>query len=495
MENKNPELVIVGHGNAVTALAFSADGKTLVSASYDKTAIVWDVETGTMRRLLKLKDAVDDVAITPDGSIVVTDGEVWDAYTGKRVRSSRRNIGPFAFSPNGRILACASFDHNINTFFVIISDIHTWRTRHRFACGENQPQSFAFSSDGIFVAALGYDFQEEISYFTLVCNLKTGETHRFPGGESAALFSGNLDFNTHLDAASSDGTQLWNAKTANILKSVAEHNATFADFSREVILSQNGRLLAVGRESGSVSVWDVETGNQLWQKAAHRGWLRAMAFSYDGATLVTAGDDHAIRLWNSVTGESGHTLGRQKISVEAVAFSPDGQAFTAISDNGTACLWSISPPYCERQEVNAPGVLALGAPCKPDTARNLWNFDATALPTDTELPTGFSVVAISPDGTLIALKLNGYISIWNRIKRTLQHTMQNAHVSWVTSTFSPDNRHLATGSDDGLQVCLFDTNTGAVATVIVTEDQTIRFAFSPDGYLLAMGHLGGSVTL
>ena len=51
-EPHDGELLIVGHSNSITKLAFSTDGNTLVSASYDKTIIVWDVPSGKMRQVL-----------------------------------------------------------------------------------------------------------------------------------------------------------------------------------------------------------------------------------------------------------------------------------------------------------------------------------------------------------------------------------------------------------------------------------------------------------
>jgi len=499
MEQENPEIVLIGHGNAITSLAFSRDGKTLVSASYDHTAIVWDVETGTMRRLLELRELANGIAITPDDSIVITDdGQVWDALTGLRLRRSIRYMAPLACSPDGRTLACATFVQDSENAIVLLIDIRTGRTRHRFECCEHQPRSLAFSTDGLLVAACGYDSREdeESPYVTTVCNLKTRVTRPVLHGKDVFLFGANLAASVRLVAVSPDGTQLWNAETGVAIKNVAEPDEMSHLRCESVSLSPNGRLLAVGTHEGDVTVWDVDTRELLWQTAAHRGWLRAVAFTSNGATLATGGDDHTIRLWDSITGMPHATLGRQRESVEAVAFSQDGHTITTISENGTARLWRISPPRCERREVHPSGVLALGAPRNPDTARNLWNIGASTLPTNTEVPNGFSIAAISPDGSLIAMNLPaGYISIWNRVTRKLQSTMQNAQVCWGTPSFSPDNRYLVTGDVNGLRVCVFDIGNGEISKELATDNETVEFAFSSDVRLLAVGHVGFSVTL
>jgi len=499
MTNINPELVIVGHGNAVTSLAFSADGKTLVSASADKTAIVWAVETGRMRRLLKLREPASGVAITPDGSIVVTDdGQVWNVLTGQRLRRADRYMAPLACSPDGRTLACATFVRDSENSFVLLTNIRTGRTQHRFECCEHQPRSLAFSSDGLLVAACGYDSREdeETPYITTVYNLRTRETRQVLPSLDVSLFSVAHEPNVRLVAVSPDGAQLWNAETGDPVKTVAEPNERSILRCESVSLSPIGRLVAVGTDEGSVTVCDVRTGKRLWQTVAHRGGLRALTFSHDEGTLASAGNDHTIRLWDSLTGIPGATLGRQRDSVEAVAYSPDGRAITTISEKGTARLWRISSPSCEQQEINAPGVLGFGATHKPDTARNLWNIEASTLPTDIELPQGFSIAAISPDGSLVALNLPvGTISIWNRQLRTLQHTMQNSQVWWGPPIFSPDNRYLVTGSDDGLRVSVFDIGTGEISREFAVDNETVEFAFSSGGQMLAVGHVGFAVSL
>jgi RNA polymerase sigma factor (sigma-70 family) len=103
-----------GHEDVVTSLAFSGDGATLVTGSYDRTAVVWDVPAGKKRATLKgHQGKVWAVAISPDGKTVVTGGEdeqvkLWDAASGKEVGALRGHDGritALAFSADGKRLA------------------------------------------------------------------------------------------------------------------------------------------------------------------------------------------------------------------------------------------------------------------------------------------------------------------------------------------------------------------------------------------------------
>ena len=81
--------VLRGHDDQVNSAAFSRDGSRIVTASYDKTARLWDAATGKEIAVLAGHEAeVISAAFSPDGSRIVTasgdqTARIWDAATGK----------------------------------------------------------------------------------------------------------------------------------------------------------------------------------------------------------------------------------------------------------------------------------------------------------------------------------------------------------------------------------------------------------------------------
>ena len=120
-DSGKPIGVLRGHSDAVLSVDFSPDGKTLATASKDGTVGLWEVATGTKKATLEVGDAVRCVAFSPDGSSVATGGDdkrlrVWDAAT-KEVSAVLEGhseaILSVAFSRSGTLLASAGSDRTV----------------------------------------------------------------------------------------------------------------------------------------------------------------------------------------------------------------------------------------------------------------------------------------------------------------------------------------------------------------------------------------------
>jgi WD40 repeat protein len=162
-----------GHTNAVVAVAFSPDGKTLASASYDGTLKLWDMTTGKERATLgEYKGCLGYVAFSPDGKTLASGAigspgffpdlkqvKLWDVATGK-VRTTLKQdtyfVHSVAFSPDGKTLASVNED-------VTLWDLATDKERatlqgyakedHEISGHVHGVESVAFTPDGKTLAA------------------------------------------------------------------------------------------------------------------------------------------------------------------------------------------------------------------------------------------------------------------------------------------------------------------------------------------------------
>jgi WD40 repeat protein len=267
---------------------------------------------------------------------------------------------------------------------------------------------------------------------------------------------------------------------------------------------QDGWLLAYGKNDGSVTGWNVATQTQLFRYPAHPEGRVGVAFSPDGKRLVSGGMGYKVRLWN-LDPPSPAPLIEQEVaaSVSQLAYTPDGKKLavtygsayfmhlysgslnekkpiqTIQSASGDYITWdgiAISPNGDRLAIGNTIGTVAVynladGVLLKkfdglrrgvarrlafsPDGAllavstRGLWDLKTGALLLELKTDTGS--VAISPDQCLLATgQTNGTLRLWNMQTRQFIEPSLKVFASGIEDmAFSPDGRLLALANQDG----------------------------------------------
>src|SRR5439155_16474457 len=112
-------------------LAVSSDGKYVLTGSRDKTARVWDIETGEQKlQVVDPLSAILAVGLTPDGKYLATAGSsliFWNAETGEQVHQFSGTAQPFAFTPDSKFMLA-----NTGLAGGQVWDLATWKAVRNF---------------------------------------------------------------------------------------------------------------------------------------------------------------------------------------------------------------------------------------------------------------------------------------------------------------------------------------------------------------------------
>jgi serine/threonine protein kinase/WD40 repeat protein len=182
--------------------------------------------------------------------------------------------------------------------------------------------------------------------------------------------------------------------------------------------SDDGALLAVGSDAGTVQIWDPVDGRLLRTLEPKGVSVVVLRFSSDRRLLVSDEDGH-MSLWNVNISDSvatGHTF-----LSRLVAFAPDGQIFSGGAD-GSLVIWDQSTGL-PRQKFAAHqgGITGLAVSrdhlvtTGMDGVLRTWDLTGRILQTIPAHAKGIVDLAISPDGErIVTAGLDGVIRLWDR---------------------------------------------------------------------------------
>lgn len=319
-----PSTLLKGHREWVHALAFSPDGKTLVSGGGQ------DYRSGEVK--------------------------LWDVPTGLEwatLRGHTASVEAVAFAPNGRMLATASFDRLVKLWDVAppgdprraidsitgydgaarLWDTGTAKERLTLRGHTGPILCVTFSPCGNYVATAGYDGEVRLwaTYDGRCVSVLQGHTSMVhslafsPSGVTLASGGSRPDHTGEV--------LLWDLTKCEVRRKLNGHDGPVLALA----FDPEGRRLATASFDHTVKLWDVHGVLRTLQ--GHTGEVIALAFSRDGKTLVSGSQDQTVKVWDVETGQERHTLHEHLGPVVSVAYAPDGQLLATGHKHRAIRLW------------------------------------------------------------------------------------------------------------------------------------------------------------
>jgi len=494
-----PKLLnVFAHGKMLFHAEFSPDGTKVLTTSDDRTARVWDANTGDPLWVLPHGGEVYHGTFSPDGQRIITSSQdktarVWDIQTGKLVWTLEHpdTVWWSCFSSNGQLIATGCQDQTV----------HLWDAATGQRVGEPLKHESAvanvnFSPDGRLLAAVTR------SGAAKVWEVAT-RAERFRGVHNTFTTSGVPFDHDSLKFLTSDGSALhvWNAHS---FEELAFSPLRFSNI-RSANFGPDGRTIVAASDDFNAQVWDAVSGKPLFTPAVrHTGPILDARISPDGRYFATAGQDTVAQVWSIATGQPVGPSLKFIIHVKYIDFNVDGRRLLGNSCDQAARVWDLATgglptparPILtnEHRMFSADGhyVLLQGE------NNTVWIFDtysgkrlAPGLPhTNWVTYASFSrdgkTVITASERLLPASSMANDIFLWDvQTGRRLNLTSMGHNFRLLYAAFSPDNSRLLTCGFD-FTARLWDAHTGQPLSDPLRHREQIRWgAFSPDGESVA----------
>jgi WD40 repeat protein len=502
----------IGHTDSVLAVAFSPDGKYVLTGSLDKTARLWVAATGEVVRTFSgHTGAVESVAFSPDAKFVLTGSsdktaKLWDVASGAEARTFRdpttsvrtsvemkRSRHSVAFSPDGKTVLTGSDDGTAKLW-----DAATGELVRTFIGHHNIVRTAAFSPDGKYVLTGSLDGTVRL------WDAATGEvvrTFSLKFWVLSAAFS--ADGKYILAGCTGDCPNLWDAATGEVVRTFSGDNITGAI---DVAFSPDRKYVVAGYLGQRIAkLWDAGSGALVRSFNGHTDSVLAVAFSPDGKYVLTGSSDKTAKLWDTTSNADARSFNGHTDSVWSVAFSPDGKNVLTGSNDGTARLWDAATGAVVRifrGHTNAVESVAFSPDGKyvltgsDDSTAKLWDAATGAeVRTFSGHDAAVYSVAFSPDGKTVATGSDDRTArLWDAATGAELRTLNGHTQAVIGVAFSPDGKYVLTGSIDW-DAKLWEVAAGVEVLSFKGTSSVEGVAFSPDGKYVLTGNYESTATL
>ncbi len=411
-----------GHKNWVTTVAYSPDGKTILSGSLDGTLRLWDAPSGSDRLpaegqecqlvLTGHGDEIWSAVFSPDGSLFASAGvggllRIWRTIDGQclhHLAGHRDRLWSVAFHPDGHHLASGGEDRAIR--FWQVSDGKCLQTIDGYT---NWFRSIAWTPDGQRLITASRDAR--IRVWSL--QSQTCLAQLFGHTQSTLTVASDPQGWTFASGGDDLTIRIWDAQTFACTKVLRGHTGGIL----ALVYSPDGKYLVSGGSDHTVRIWDTQRWQCLQVWTGHTDRIGGLAYHPDLDLIASASEDCTIRIWHLHHNAPVHILAQHTNRAIAVAFDPDGAMLASGGMDGRILLWNI----------------ATGELCQTLTGSAEWILS----------------LAYSPDGKwLFSGAADDTIRVWSIATGLCINTF-TGHQSWVWSVaVSACGRFLASASED-----------------------------------------------
>ena len=465
------------HDGWIYGIEPDPDGRQVVTAGRDGAVRVWDVERGPPAWSVEAhpKSWALGASLSSDGKHVASAGDdgvvaIWD-IDGKRkhvvARTGKNYPIDVKYSPDGGRLMFPLLDGTVR-----VVPVSGGRAVAMLRGHEGLVWEADFSPDGTKAVTAGQDGTARI--WDLATGTSTVREH------PDAVISADFSPDSRLAAtAGADGfVRVWDAgrTTPPVTIRVDEQRLNSVRFS------DDGRRLVTAGEDGVVRVFDARGGPPLAAFRGHHGRLLAAAFVPGTNTVVSGGEDGTLRAWAAPADAA-----IVEAPVTGASFGPDDRRVISGGRDGAVRIWDPSTGSIRVLPGHKDPSVAQFSPdgtqivsASEDRSMRLWDAASgrsTAVFHDSaELYT----VAFNPAGDRIAfaggLPRVEVLRLDDRARVRL-----HGHRSFIRGVaFSPDGKHIASGSDDGT-VRLWNAASGKLERTLRGHGQSVNsVAYSSD---------------
>ncbi len=353
-----------GPGRSAWALAFSPDGAALAVGGLGTTVHVIDVASKEKKfPPLGHDGAIACFAVSPDGGTLASGGvdkliHLWDLKRNRektRLEGHAGAVTALAFTADGRDLLAGSHDGSVRVW-----DWRSGRETRRFAQTAGRHDGFALTPDGKMLL------------------LPTGQFWDVATGTQLGRVPGYRGFRNGQTVFSPDGNRLLTPRGSVAIVTEVATGKELCRFSDHepvqdrtpwrrgslvncVAFSPDGRRAASGGAEGLAFVWDAATGEMLLRLEGHETPINAISFSPDGRLIATASGDsrhfleHSVRLWDCATGQERRRFVGHETQVTSLVFSRDGTTIVSGSEDGMALVWDVAGVLQDRSVLQEDG--------------------------------------------------------------------------------------------------------------------------------------------